>query len=60
MYLDKAEQFEQEETQIVFRGIASLSRKERVESNDLKSHMQQVDSLRNQKLEQALKERQEM
>ena len=43
----------------MFRGIASLTRKERVDLNDLKSHMRHVDTLKNQKLEAAMKDRQD-
>ena len=38
MYLERAEEFENEETQIVFRGIAALTRKERIDLNDIKVH----------------------
>ena len=47
LYLDKEEQFENEETQIVFRGIANLNRKERVDLNDIKLHSRQVETLKN-------------
>ena len=47
LYLDKEEQFENEETQIVFRGIANLNRKERVDLNDIKLHSRQAETLKN-------------
>ena len=47
LYLDKEEEFENEETQIVFRAIANLNRKERVDLNDIKLHSRQAETLKN-------------
>ena len=39
MYLEQAEKFDHEETQVLFREIASIHRKERVDLDGIKEHM---------------------